>query len=156
MGGRDAEALKLVREGLEIDPDFHQSHVLLSSIYVKSGDLDKALAHLARLEGVRQTRAPAVMGIIGRLYALVGREAEARALVSQLMKRRAREFVPASALAQIYTGLREDDEALHWLEVAYEERNVSLVWLKEIWSYDHLRSDPRFQSILDRMDFPEP
>jgi tetratricopeptide (TPR) repeat protein len=156
MGGRDAEALKLVREGLEIDPDFHQSHVLLSSIYVKSGDLDKALAHLARLEGVRQTRSPAVMGIIGRLYALVGREAEARALVSQLMKRRAREFVPASALAQIYTGLREDDEALRWLEVAYEERNVSLVWLKEIWSYDPLRSDPRFQAILDRLDFPEP
>ena len=72
------------------------------------------------------------------------------------MKRKEREFVPASALAQIYVGLGEDDEALRWLELAFEERNVSLVWLKEIWVYDPLRSDPRFQSILDRMDFPEP
>jgi len=156
MGGRDAKALELVREGLEIEPDFYQSHLLLSELYMKSGDLDKALARLARLERVRQTWSPALTGIIGRLYALVGREVEARALLSQLMKRRAREFIPASALAGIYVGLREDDEALRWLEVAYEERNVSLVWLKEMWVYDHLRTDPRFQSILDRMDFPEP
>ena len=82
-------------------------------------------------------------------------EDEARALLSQLMERRAREFVPAIAIVYIYLGLGEHDEALRWLEEAYQEHGVSLVWLKELWIYDPLRSDPRFQSILERMDFPK-
>jgi len=58
------------------------------------------------------------------------------------------------ALANIYIGLGEHEEALRWLEAAFEERDIFLVWLKEFWIYDSLRSDPRFQDILDRMDFP--
>ena len=71
------------------------------------------------------------------------------------MERRAQEYVPASAPAIVHLGLGEHEEALRWLEAAYEERDVSLVWLKVWWAYDPLRSDPRFQAILDRMDFPE-
>ncbi len=152
--GRDDEAMELVREGLEIDPDSHQTHALLSEFEERRGNFEEALAHMAFLDRFRENLPPATLGIVGRSYALAGRENEARALLSQLMERREREFVPAIAIVYVNLGLGEHDEALKWLEAAYEERDVSLIWLKELWIYDPLRSDPRFQSILERMDFP--
>ncbi len=156
FAGRDDEALELYREGLEIDPDFQQSHTLIMFIDVKRGDFDKALVSLAQGELDLQTLPPSYMGTIGHLYGLAGWQTEARAILNDLMERRAQEYVPASSLANVHIGLGEHDEALRWLEVAYEERDVFLVWLKEMWIYDPLRSDPRFQDILGRMDFPGP
>jgi len=153
--GRDDEAMELVREGLEIDPGFHQTPFMLSMFEERRGNFDEALAHLADLDRFRQDLPPATLGSLGRLYALAGQEDEARALLSQLMERREREFVPAIAIVYINLGLGEHDETLKWLEAAYEERDVSLIWLKEMWFYDSLRPDPRFQSILERMDFPK-
>ena len=152
---RDDEALAFYREGLEFDPDFPQSHGLLGQLYLKRGDIDKALANWANLERSQLTLPPAYMGLYGRLYGLAGRHSEARAILSQLIERRTSEYVPASALADVNVGLGEYDEAMRWFEVAYEERDISLVWLKVDWVYDRLRSDPRFKAILDRMDFPD-
>jgi len=154
LSGRDDEALENYHRGLEIDPDFVQSHIVLSGLYLKRGDSEKALTHLAYLDRSRLTMSTATLGIIGRIYAFAGQEHEARDILSDLMERRTREFIPASALANIYIGLGEHDEALRWLEAAYEEHDVSLIWLKEMWIYDRLRSNPRFQAILIRMDFP--
>ncbi len=156
LKGHDDEALELIREGLEIDPSFQVNHMVSILLYQMRGDFEEALAQLTHMERIRQTWSPSTMGAVGQAYAFAGRDVEARALLSHLLERRAMEYVSACALVYIYLGLGEDDEALRWLEVAYDEHDVSLVWLKEMWMYDHLRSDQRFQSILDRMDFPEP
>ncbi len=76
-------------------------------------------------------------------------------VLNYLIERRSQVYVPAHPIANIYTGLGEHDKALQWFEMADEERHVESVWLKEHWRYDALRSDPRFQSILTRMGFPE-
>jgi TolB-like protein/Tfp pilus assembly protein PilF len=153
--GHSDEALKLYLDGLELVPDFPQSYLMLSTFYLDMGDFDNALTYAKFFDRLQPEFAPMIVAIIGRVYALAGRETEARALLSQLLERRAQGFVPATAMAYIYLGLAEHDEALRWLEIAYLEHDVSLIWLKEAWIYDRLRSDPRFQSILERMDFPK-
>ena len=122
----------------------------------KKGDFDGFLAAVAEGRLELQTMPPASLGSVGRVFGLAGRQTEARAILDELMERRAQEYVPASSLAEIYIGLGEYDEVLRWLELAYEERDIGLVWLNVGWEYDRLRADPRFQAILDRMDFPEP
>ncbi len=64
---------------------------------------------------------------------------------------------PASPLtfASIYSRLGDKDQAFAWLEKAYEEHSGPLIYLKVSPDYDPLRSDPRFQSLLRRMNFPE-
>ncbi len=57
-------------------------------------------------------------------------------------------------VADIYIGLGEIDEAFQWLEKAREEQSVWL-YLRIDPRYDPLRSDPRFQDLLRRMNFPE-
>ena len=155
FSGRDDEALDLYREGLEIDPDFRQSQWILSEFYLKRGEFDKGLAYLRQIDRVEEMPL-AYLGYAGLFYGLAGRQIEALAILAELIKRIEKENARGSALAltDIYIGLGEYQEALRWLEAAYEERDISLVWLKVSWVYDPLRSDPRFQAILDGMDFP--
>ena len=56
-----------------------------------------------------------------------------------------------------YAGLGEKDLALLWLQRAYEERSLDVGWLTLLSTpvYDLLRSDPRFHSLLRRLNFPE-
>jgi hypothetical protein len=58
-------------------------------------------------------------------------------------------------VAFLYDGLGDDDRTMEWLERAYRERSPQMSFVKiEFWS-DSLRSDPRFQDLLRRMNFPQ-
>ena len=57
--------------------------------------------------------------------------------------------------AWIYTRLGENEKALSWLEKAYEQKEGELVRLKIDPKWDPLRGEPRFQDLLNRMNFPD-
>ena len=54
-----------------------------------------------------------------------------------------------------YLGLGDKDEALTFLERAYAEQDPALFWLKMSPIFDPLRSEPRFQALLRRVNFPQ-
>ena len=51
----------------------------------------------------------------------------------------------------IYLGLRDRENAIKWLEKAYEERSYYLCYINVLPAFDLLRSDPRFQEVLRRV-----
>jgi len=59
----------------------------------------------------------------------------------------------------LYVALGDKEQALIWLDRAYQEKDPSLFWLRFDWlSVDPtgvtLRSDPRFQTVLRKLNFP--
>ena len=46
-------------------------------------------------------------------------------------------------------------KTLYWQEKVFEHHTRDLVYLKVEPAYGPLRDDPRFQSLLRRMNFPE-
>jgi Flp pilus assembly protein TadD len=96
---------------------------------------------------------PYALSGLGYAYAVAGRRAEAQKVLDKLNQLSKQKYVPAWAMAQIYAGLVEKDKAFEWLEKGYEERDLDPTEsIKVNLCYDPLRSDPRFQDLLRRMN----
>ncbi len=63
-------------------------------------------------------------------------------------------YVAPYQIAAAYVGLGETDSALGWLELGYAERDPWLIFVNADPQFVPLHSDPRFQAILRRMNFP--
>jgi serine/threonine-protein kinase len=98
-----------------------------------------------------------VRGIRARTAALVrlGRPNEARALASGLANEAAHHYVRADLLAQIYAIIGDRDAAFHWLDRAVTDRNGGLILLGLSPSWDSLRGDPRYRTVLSRVGLVE-
>jgi eukaryotic-like serine/threonine-protein kinase len=62
--------------------------------------------------------------------------------------------VSAVEFARIYEGLGEKDKAIAWLQRAFEQREGRLIYLQVEPAWNSLRSDPHFQDLVRRMNFP--
>ena len=62
------------------------------------------------------------------------------------------EFVPAWQIATLYTRIGKKDEALTWLEKAYELHSISLPFIYFDPLFDSMRHDPRFISLVNKMN----
>lgn len=94
---------------------------------------------------------PAMVMAYGHAQALAGNAAEARSALQKLEQLRRTRFVPSMYLAAIHVGLGEKDEAFRLLNAAVQERVDRLVYLKVEPMADPLRSDPRFQQLLEQI-----
>ena len=92
--------------------------------------------------------------MLGELYAAAGYRAEAQKILEQLKELSKKQYVTPYVVARIHLTLGEIDEAFHWLEVAYQQRAEWMVVLKVDPCLDNLRSEPRFQNLMRRMNFP--
>ncbi len=88
-------------------------------------------------------------------FAASGRKREAHLVLNQLKSLSTQTYVSPYAIALIYVGLGEEEQALEWLEKAYEDRSFLMIYLKVDPKLDPLRGAPRFQDLLRRMNFPE-
>jgi hypothetical protein len=61
-------------------------------------------------------------------------------------------YVEAGSEVKIYAALGEKDKAFEWLGKGYEQRSWFLTYVKVEPTFDPLRSDPRFQDMLRRMN----
>jgi TolB-like protein/Tfp pilus assembly protein PilF len=94
---------------------------------------------------------PALLALLGHLYALTGRQAAAREIIAQLQQMSGSRYVPSVYVALIYIGLGDKDQAFAWLDKAYQERCDYLIYLPTDPMADPLRSDPRFAALLERL-----
>ena len=65
-------------------------------------------------------------------------------------------YVPALNRTLVLLGLGRYDDALDWLETAYEERSSWLVSARVDPTFDSVRDHPRFQSLINRVGSGEP
>ena len=81
-----------------------------------------------------------------------GRPPQARRVLGELQAAAADRYVPAYWFALVHAGLGERDQALRYLERAYEERSTVLAYLLIDPRLAPLRSEPRFIALARRLD----
>src|SRR5581483_647800 len=151
--GRNDDALRAVRRGLEMNPEYPGGYFWLARIYTAEGRYDEAELAVGKI-GPLRTWAPA-MAVLGYLYARTGRTADAHAILSEFeMLTRSGRYASSYAIAVVHAGLGDAERALAALHDAYEERSHWLVWLKRDPRWSNIRSDPRFQSLVKQVGLP--
>lgn len=151
--GRYDLAIEQNRKAMELDANFFFAPLYIGWAYGQQGKYPEAIAELTNARDLPGGFAPAASEL-GYIYAISARRTEAQKLLRELRVRAKREFIDPYYLAIIYVGLGKQDEALTWLNKAYEERSFWLLWLKVEPKFDPLRSDPRYEDLLRRMHFP--
>jgi hypothetical protein len=57
-------------------------------------------------------------------------------------------------MGSAYGGIGDLDRAFAWFERALEERSPNMIYMRQGPPWDFARSDPRFESLRRRMNFP--
>ena len=58
--------------------------------------------------------------------------------------------------ALLYLSLNKKEEALHWLEQSFEERDgANISWIKVDPMFDPLRGNPRFKALVQKVVAPK-
>lgn len=96
-----------------------------------------------------------MLNALNQGYARAGPRGAMRGIAETLAARSKQGYGHLIEIAQYYARAGEADAAFQWLERAYRERAPFLAHLQADPDFDPLRSDPRFDSLLRRMNFPK-
>jgi tetratricopeptide (TPR) repeat protein len=104
-------------------------------------------------KGVKLSKSPLMLSLLGHAYAASGRKADARKILADLDQQKQR-YVSPYTVATIYAGLGDKDETFKWLEKAYEERDIWLMNMRVDPVLKPIRSDARFTELVQRIGIP--
>jgi tetratricopeptide (TPR) repeat protein len=147
------EVIEQSRKSLELDPSFGPFYSFPPRVYEQKGMYGEAITGFQKAITEAKEYRPGTIAMagLGHVYAVAGKKGEAREVLNELKQLEKQEYVPAAAIALIYAGLGEKDQAFAWLEKAHDAHDFEMAWLKVEPRWDSLRPDPRFTDLLRRM-----
>ena len=92
---------------------------------------------------------------LGHAYAKANRKDEATKMLEELKELSRHRYVSSYEVAAIYVALGQNQRALQLLERAYKEHSFHLVFLNVWPEFTPLRSDPKFQDLVHRLQLPQ-
>jgi TolB-like protein/DNA-binding winged helix-turn-helix (wHTH) protein/Tfp pilus assembly protein PilF len=150
---RYEEAISHLRSVLQTSPKFPLAHLWLGRAYEQKGMYPEAITEFEQA-GTALKDWPVIIAAAGHAYGRWGHKSDATAALHRMNELTKEEYVTPYGMALIFAGLNDREQAIHWLQKAYEDRSHWLVWLNLDPRFDNVRSDPRFADLLGRMHFP--
>ena len=144
------QAIQKLLVTIEMDPNFANAHYKLALVYEVKGMYKEAVEENLKSEALTGTNSQAVEKLRAA-YASSGWKGFCREKLQQL-KNSSRDYVSPKEVVLTYLQLHDTEQTFKWLEEAYKERTEPLLYLKVDPRLDTLRSDPRFESLLRRVN----
>jgi len=142
------ESVQQSKRTLDMDPNFAVAHYQLGQALAQEHLYDEAIAEFQRgieLSGPSGT----YESNLAYVYALSGRKVEAENIMKDLKARLDKNPSTDANIALVYVGLGDHDQAMIWLDEAYEGRFNPSILLRP--GFDPLRSDARFEDLRHRL-----
>ena len=183
MMGKQTESIALAQQALQLDPLSPVVMYRAGRVYFHARDYERAQAEFRRILELNPNDPLGMYGLalvfraqgkygdavhylqkenfqqgfdLAADYAAAGQTSEARRQLTDCMLRlqEQKRYIRPGWVAEVYASLGDHDEAMRWLERGYRDHDDFLALLKVWPAFDGLRSDPRFQALVHRMNFP--
>jgi TolB-like protein/DNA-binding winged helix-turn-helix (wHTH) protein/Tfp pilus assembly protein PilF len=145
---RYEEATKQIRKTINMDPFFALAHFVLGEVFTQQHQSEQAIAEFQKAIEL-SPGSSAFTANLAYAYAVSGRRDKAVQILNDLQKRSRGAASSFPEIALIHVGLNEKDQAIAWLEEAFAERFNPGVLMRP--AFDPLRSDARFQNLVQRI-----
>jgi TolB-like protein/Flp pilus assembly protein TadD len=136
----------------ELDPVFFKAYSSMGRALSLMGRYEEALASFERARALAGD-VPNILSATAQTLAVAGFVWEARSLLEHLQAMAKNQWIPSSCFAIVHIGLGDHQTALTLLEEACDKREQAALGLKVHPLYDPLRSEPRFQRMLQQIRF---
>jgi serine/threonine-protein kinase len=146
---RNDEAGEQLRKTLTAAPGFWIARQYLGLLHLRQGKIAEALAELESSRGSGGAYGPLAM--MGYAQAVAGRRIEATTILHTLLTASKQSYVPPYHIALVHHGMGNDADTLDWLDRAYAERDVRMVFIGVDPVWDDLRMNRRFSVLLEKM-----
>ncbi|HEY7028526.1 MAG TPA: protein kinase [Gemmatimonadales bacterium] len=147
FAGRYDDAQQQLMAVLKSDSTDRLARWGLALVAEQEGRVNETIASLERLGGKSlNTKAS-----LGHAYGIAGKTAQARSILRLMQTEAEHSYVPSYFFALVYAGLGERDQALRYLERAYEERSTVLAYVRIDPRLASLREEPRFVALVERL-----
>src|SRR5437016_6074289 len=141
------DAISEGQRTLQLDPNYFYLDSDLAAAYREKGNFEEAIWLYNKSQ--EATHLPS--SGLAITYTRMGRPAEARNILAQLVQARERRYVSAPVIAAVYVAFGDKEEAFSWLERAFEEHSGILQWIAFLPEFRPLHSDVRFAHLLRRI-----
>jgi TolB-like protein/DNA-binding winged helix-turn-helix (wHTH) protein len=143
-------AIEECRKALEMDADFITAHENLAAIYEYNRMYAQSFRELEKAMTLRKEDSR-VIEALRTGYDASGMKGLWRKQIELGKEISKQQYVDPVGMVFAYANLGEKEQALTWLQTAYDERSPGMASLKVDPRFDPLRSDPRFQALLRRI-----
>lgn len=148
MAGHYDEVIAEGRKMLDKFPGFRNPHPVIGDALWALGRYEEALAEYEASWGPESFR------IFKEAFERLGPKGAPKAVADHLTERAKTRPVQPLVIAEYYAWAGENDAAFEWLDKAYEARHAQLLHTPFSPRFDDLRSDPRFEALMQRIGIP--
>jgi len=141
-------ARKYLETYIQHYPESWGFHSILSVVYLKLGKTEKSLSEIEKEPDPFWKLYRKCMVV----YAM-GNTTEADVLLKQLVEDWGHDSWPN--IASVYAFRSEKDEAFKWLNLAYENRDGSVLEILNYPEFENLWGDPRWNAFIDKLGLPK-
>ena len=138
------------QKALELHPYLYLGRLFYGEALERSGKPTQALEQY-RLAVIMSPDLPWLRAVEAACMAKHGRRKEANAILTELTQVRKAQYVDAYFMAMLFDALGDADQAFQELERAYREKSPALFAVRLDPRLDHLREDPRFTALVNRV-----
>jgi len=142
------------RAAMQAHPNFWAPYMENGYAYLAERRFPEAIADFERARALNPVATLTLSGLAAA-QARLGNRAEAMNILALLKKTMSERYVAPFDIAVVYTALGERNQALDWLEKAYQDQSEMMLFLEMYPPVADLRGEPRFQDIVRRVGVPQ-